>query len=107
MKLAKDDVHETLIKVDSKRGTIKLDRTNSGVRNSSLSEREFSVDFMDGTIELRIIIDRFTLEVFVNEGKQAASMKIDTDIAADKITFMSDETVVMDITKYDFEEGLF
>ncbi len=107
MKLAKDDVHETLIKVDSKRGTIKLDRTNSGVRNSSLSEREFSVDFINDEINLRIIVDRFTLEVFINDGKQAASMKIDTDIAADKITFMSDATVVMDITKYDFEEGLF
>ena len=107
MKLAKNTSYETKIIIDSKRGTIKLDRTNSGVRFSSLSEREFPVDFVGDEIKLRVIMDRFTLELFVNDGKQAASMKVDTDIAADEITFESDETVIMDITKYDFEEGLF
>ena len=101
MKLAKNDAFETKLIVDSKRGTIKLDRKNSGARISALSEREFPVDFEDGEINLRIIMDRFTLEVFVNNGKQAASMKIDTDLKADEISFEADELVNMDLVKYE------
>ena len=49
-------------------------------------------------------MDRFTLEVFANDGKQAASMKIDTDITADEITFQSDEKVNIDLIKFELSD---
>ncbi len=104
IKLAKNEHYETRVIVDSKRKTLKLDRRNSGMRYSSLSEREFPIDIIDGKVSLRIIMDRFTLEVFVNDGKQAASMKIDTDITADGITFQSDEKVNIDLIKFELSE---
>ena len=104
IKLAKNEHYETRVIVDSKRKTLKLDRRNSGMRYSSLSEREFPIDIIDGKVNLRIIMDRFTLEVFANDGKQAASMKIDTDITADEITFQSDEKVNIDLIKFELSE---
>lgn len=104
MKLAKNDRYETRVIIDSRRKTLKLDRRNSGMRYSALSEREFPIDIIDGQVSLRIIMDRFTLEVFVNDGKQAASMKIDTDITADGITFQSDEKVNIDLIKFELSD---
>ncbi|SEA43482.1 beta-fructofuranosidase [Pseudobutyrivibrio sp. ACV-2] len=104
MKLAKNDRYETRVIIDSRRKTLKLDRRNSGMRYSALSEREFPIDIVDGKLKLRVIMDRFTLEVFVNDGKQAASMKIDTDITADGITFQSDEKVNIDLIKFELSD---
>ncbi len=76
-----------------------LDRTSTQLRPS----RHQMVDFNDGEIELRIILDRWSMELFVNKGKQAASMKIDTEAPADKITFSSDRPVLMDLDLFTIE----
>ena len=52
-------------------------------------------------LRLRIILDRFSAEIFVNDGEQVMSAAISTDIAAKGISFFSDGQVLMDITKYD------
>lgn len=60
----------------------------------------------NGVLKLRIILDRFSAEVFVNDGEQVMSATISTDLAAQGISFFSDGQVLMDITKYDlFAEG--
>ena len=101
IKLAKNESHESRIILDSRKGTVKLDRTKSGVRFSSLSTREFSIGaFKD--IKLRIVFDKYALEVFVNDGRHAAAMKIDTPLEASGITFGSDIPVFMDVVKNDF-----
>lgn len=107
IRLAKDDKHETRIIYDSKSNTLKLDRTKSGIRISSLDKREFVIDSNSGKLDLRVILDKYAMEVFVNGGRQAAAMKIDTDIEATAIEFESGEELSMNITKHDFKEGLF
>ena len=101
--VAKDHRYKTVIELDARKGTIKLDRSGSGYKISALATREFPVDFENGKIELRIVLDKWSLELFANNGKQAASMKIDTDLSAENITFESDKTVVMDVIKFDFK----
>ncbi len=49
------------------------------------------------------VLDRWSMELFVNKGKQAASMKIDTEAPADKITFSSDRPVLMDLDLFTIE----
>lgn len=106
LRLAMDEKHETRICFDSKRGVISLDRSKSGIRISSLDKREFSVDKNSGKLDLRVIFDKQALEIFVNGGRQAASMKIDTDLAAKDITFESSEPVLMNLTQHYFKEDL-
>lgn len=44
-----------------------------------------------------------SVELFVNDGQQAASMIIYTSLDAKSISFSCDGTVLMDIEKYDLE----
>ena len=50
---------------------------------------------------MRIILDRFSVEVFVNDGEQALSAVLYTEQSADGISFYADGMVNMDIVKYD------
>lgn len=59
------------------------------------------MSYREGEIKLRIILDRFSLEVFVNDGEQAASTVIYTRQEADAITFEAGGAALMDVEKYD------
>ena len=48
-----------------------------------------------------MILDRFSAEVFVNDGEQAMSMVLYTDQDAKDITFIADGEVKMNVVKYD------
>ena len=53
-----------------------------------------------GEIHLHVILDRFSIEVFVNDGEQVMTATILTDVNAQNISFLADGEAVMDITKY-------
>lgn len=106
-KLAQDDDFETTITYDSKHNEIRMDRNKSGVIFGSLANRIFKVDSAEEKLKLRIVLDKYALELFVNDGRQVASMKIDTPIQAQNISFFSDEKVNMNIVKYDFDKDRF
>ena len=54
----------------------------------------------NGEIKLRVILDRFSVEVFVNDGEQAASTVIYTRQEAQAITFEAGGSVLLDVEKY-------
>ena len=106
IRIGKDGEHETIIRYRPDQGTIKIDRTRSGLRHDIVHTRSFLVRYQNGEIKLRLILDRFSLEVFVNDGEQAASSVIYTRQDATAISFEAGGTVLMDVEKYDlvFEE---
>lgn len=57
-----------------------------------------------GELKLRIILDRFSVEVFVNDGEQVMTAVMYTEQAAEGISFFADGTVNMDVVKYDLME---
>ena len=65
--------------------------------------RTFPVRPRRGEIKLRIIMDRYSMELFVNDGEQAASFVLYTPISASSITFGAEGTVLLDVEKYDLE----
>lgn len=84
---------------------LKIDRKCSGSRRAFIHQRRAQVKTNDGELKLRLILDRFSAEVFVNDGEQTLTATIMTDLAAQGISFCTDGQVEMDITKYDlFEE---
>lgn len=84
---------------------LKLDRKHSGSRRAFIHQRRAQVNTYDGELKLRIILDRFSAEVFINDGEQVMTATMMTDLNADGISFIADGQVEMDITKYDlFEE---
>ena len=55
----------------------------------------------NGELKIRIILDRFSVEAFINDGEQVMSAVIHTDQEADGISFFADGAAKMDIVKYD------
>ena len=101
IRVAKDGEHETVIRYRPDQSTVKIDRTRSGLPHDIVHTRSFLVRPRDGEIKMRILLDRFSLEIFVNDGEQAASTVIYTPQAADAITFEADGSALVDVEKYD------
>lgn len=105
--VAKDGRHDTIIRYKPDESTVKIDRCRSGLPRDIVNTRSFFVSPRDGEIKLQVVLDRFSVEVFVNDGEAAASAVIYTRQEADAITFEVDGQALIDIEKYDlvFDEN--
>ena len=101
--VARDGEHFTLIRYRPDTNTIKVDRTHSGFPHDIVNVREFPVSVKNGVLKLRVIMDRYSLELFVNDGEQAASFVLYTPETAGAVSFSSDGSVLVDVEKYDLE----
>ena len=79
---------------------LKIDRKFSGSRRAIIHQRRAKVAFRDGKLKLRIILDRFSAEIFINDGEQVMTCTVFTDLTAEGISFFADGKVRMDLTKY-------
>ncbi len=100
--VAKDGEHVTMIRHKPENNTIRVDRSRSGFPHDIVHVRDFPITSHD-ELKLRIVMDRYSLELFVNDGEQAASFVLYTPAAADSIAFSCDGTAMIDVEKYDLE----
>ena len=98
--LAKDGERATLIRHKPENNTLRVDRARSGFPHDIVNSRDFPVAAYD-ELKLRIILDRYSLELFVNDGEQAASFVLYTPITADSISFSCDGAAIIDVEKYE------
>lgn len=103
--VASDGEHMTTIRYKPEENAIRIDRTHSGFPHDIVNVRDFSVRFQQGEIKLRLVLDLHSLELFINDGEQAATAKIYTDTKADAISFEADGNVLIDVEKYDLVFG--
>ena len=101
LNLAKDGEHVTTIKFKPEQGIVRVDRSRCGFKFDIVHVREFPVYSKHGNIKLRCILDKHSLELFVNDGEQAASFVLHTPVSADVISFEADGEVRLDVDKYD------
>ncbi len=101
--VARDGERYTSIRFKPETNILRVDRTQSGLPCDIVNVREFPVATKDKKLKLRLIMDRYSLEVFVNDGEQAASFVIYTPLEASSISFVADGTVLVDVEKYDLE----
>ena len=99
--VASDGEHYVTVRYKPENNTVRIDRSHSGFPHDIVSVRDFMVRPRQGGIKLRLIMDRHSLELFVNDGEQAATSMIYTDVSADAISFEADGCVIMDVEKYD------
>ncbi len=66
----------------------------------SLFSRKCNVKNLGGRIDLRIIMDKYSIEVFINGGEQVMTTTFLNDPAESDICFECDGKAVMDITAY-------
>lgn len=101
--VARDGECHTSIRFKPETNLMRVDRTQSGLPCDIVHMRDFPVYPRNGQIKLRLIMDRYSLEIFVNDGEQAASFVIYTPLDAKYINFISDGSVLIDVEKYDLE----
>ena len=100
--VAKDGERSTVIRHKPENSTIRVDRSRSGFPHDIVNVRDFPVAAYE-ELKLRIILDRYSLELFVNDGEQAASFVLYTPASADSISFSCDGAALIDVEKYDLE----
>lgn len=103
VRFAQDDVCHTAISFRPYESLLKVDRKFSGSRRAYIHQRRSLVHVKEGSLKLRIILDRFSAEVFVNDGEQVLTLTFYTDQRADGISFFVDGKAVMDVVKYDLD----
>ena len=103
IKLAADEKHYSEIIYDRDEKTLTFDRTHSGFKKDTISTRSMYVSDKKDVVKLRILVDRFSVEIFVNDGEQVMTSLIYTPADASGIRFSSNGKTHLDVTKYDIE----
>ena len=101
LRLAKDEQFYTTLSFHPSENILKIDRKFSGSRRAIIHQRRSKINTENGRLDLRIILDRYSIEVFVNGGEYVLTMVIYTDLCADGIEFLADGNIRMHIVKYD------
>lgn len=70
-----DGTEETVVKYDTERGDILVDRTKSGAVDGGV-HRFHAESSPDGTLRLHVFLDRSSLELYVNDGSAVASYRL-------------------------------
>ena len=98
---AQGDQFRSSVRFSPAERMIKINRKHSALRRAVVKDRKCVLVNYDGTLRLRILLDRFSAEVFVGDGEQTLTMTILTDPVFDGISFFADGCAVMDVEKYD------
>lgn len=101
VRFAQDEQFYTSLSFRPHESILKIDRKFSESRRAIIHQRRCKVESSGNELKLRIILDRFSVEVFVNEGEYVLTAAIYTDQGAEGISFFADGNVNMDVIKYD------
>lgn len=98
---AQDKNHHTQFTYYKEKTEVELDRTYSGMVRDALASRMVAVKKPADKAIIRIILDKFSAEIFVNNGSQVLSTTFYTPLEADEISFVCDGTALTNIKKYE------
>ena len=101
MKIASGSRHYTSITYTPQTSTLRISRNHSGSMRDFVHVRECFVRDQAGELKLRVILDRFSAEIFVNDGEQVMSLTYYTPQTADGISFQCQGKALMSVEKYD------
>ena len=100
---AADDDYNSFIKINMKKRTAKFSRRFSYLSKDAMDERKIDIDICDGKLSLCVLIDRYSIEIFINNGKQVLTSRIYTPLDANEIRFLADGKVDINVCKNEIE----
>lgn len=80
--------------------TMVFDRTFSGITRDVVCQRSMKIKCLEKNLKLRFILDKFSVELFVNDGVQTFTSVFYTPLEAEDIVFECDNKAVVNIEKY-------
>lgn len=100
LRFARDERFHTTVSFRPHESVLKLDRKFSGSRRAIIHQRRSKVPHEHGALKLRVILDRYSCEVFVGGGEQVLSMCVDTPLDVDGLSFFADGSLRMNVTAW-------
>lgn len=101
IRLAENEEYHTDVSFRTRESVLKVNREFSGTRRATVHQRSCQIFPDEGTLKLRIVLDRMSMELFVGNGESVMSTVIDTVPEAKGVSFFADGKALMNVTKYD------
>ncbi|MBQ6527979.1 MAG: GH32 C-terminal domain-containing protein, partial [Clostridia bacterium] len=95
--VAKDAQHFIQIRCDLARGELIFDRSRGGSRRDIVHTRHAKAEVKNGKLTLRLLMDKESVELFINGGERVITAIIPTPLNAEGITFAADAPVTLDV----------
>lgn len=97
---AKNERYSTSFRYVRATQSIEFDRTYSGMVRDAVCQRSMKIKKPGETLKLRLLLDKFSVELFVNDGAQTFTSTFYTPLDAEDIVFECDKTATVNIEKY-------
>lgn len=101
LRFAQNEKFHTELSFRPYESVLKIDRKFSGTERALVHQRRCLVNGDANELKLRVILDRFSAEVFINDGEQVISTVMFTEQEAKGISFFADGAAKIDVVKYD------
>ncbi len=101
MKLAANDQYYSHLVYDKENGVLSFDRASCGIRRDVPHTRTISLLSKPEKSKIRILMDRYSIEVFVEDGQRAMTSIIRTPFEADGFFIKCNKKVNAYIVKHD------
>ena len=101
LRFAQNEKFHTELSFRPYESVLKIDRKFSGTERALVHQRRCQVNGDANELKLRVILDRFSAEIFINDGEQVMSAVMFTEQEANGISFFADGAAKIDVVKYD------
>lgn len=101
--IAHNEEYTTTFTYNTRTEIIEVDRTFSGLQRDIVCQRKMKIKHPREILELRFILDKYSVELFVNGGEQVFSTVIYTTIEADQIVFCSDGKAMVNVKMHEIK----
>lgn len=98
---AQNKCYHTRFTYFKEKNTVEIDRTYSSMIRDALASRKVMLKNQEGKVTIRIILDKYSSEIFVNDGAQVLSTTFYTPLEADEISFVCNGSALTNIKKYE------
>lgn len=105
IRFAQNEYFNTSLTYCKEKNVLELERTYSGMVRDTIGFRRVKIREPKEKLKLRLILDKYSAEVFVNDGEQVLSTTFYTPLEAEEISFECDGTAVTTIQKYTISVG--
>ena len=103
LSFAMDEKHCTKLIYRAKEGLLTIDRRRCGSRRAIIHTQDCLLKNCTEKLSLRVILDRFSAEIFINGGIQVMSVALPTPMDAKDIAFRARGNALLSLNKYDLE----
>lgn len=98
---ARSEKYDMLLQYNHQRKCLTIDRTCSELVRDVICRRKMDAEPREGKLKLRLLLDKYSVEVFVNDGEKVMSSVFYTPMEADGILFETDRKARINVIKYD------